>query len=167
MRRIATALAMMLVGSVAFAQNAQTPQVTSLEVTEFGEYSLEVQSTDFTSEKGTPQRTVTGLKLLQQTRVMHLRKDLHFGFRFTLVGSPKDAAVELRMITNYPQPGAKPPDAAAPILRDESKRKFAIGSSIYRGFTIGQDWYMIPGDWTLEIWYGDQKLTSQTFTLVP
>jgi len=25
---------------------------------------------------------------------------------------------------------------------------------------------LVPGDWTFEVWYGTQKLTSQTFTLV-
>jgi hypothetical protein len=163
MRRLALSLSITFLCSVCFAQ---TPQITRADITEFGEYTLDVQKTDWTSANGIPQRTVGNVKLSQQTRVIHLHKDLHFGFRYTLVGSPEQSSVTVRMVMLYPPPGLLRPGESTTILRDESSRDRTIGLDYYRGYTIADDWMMVPGDWTFQIWYGDQLLTSQTFTLV-
>lgn len=163
MPKIIAAFYLALIGTACLAQ---TPQVTRADVTEFGEYTLQVQTTDQTSNNGIPQSTVTGVQLLSQTRVIHLHKDLHFGFRCTIVGEPKDADINVRMVTIYPPAGLQRHGETTPIQRDESVRERSIGDNYYRGYTINDDWMMVPGDWTFEMWYGDQKLVSQTFTMV-
>ncbi|MGD0295290.1 MAG: DUF3859 domain-containing protein [Terracidiphilus sp.] len=162
MRMIATVLSMVFVCSAALAE---TPRITRVDVTDFGEYTLDVQAAGGTTGQGIAQRTVGNIKLLQQTRVIPLHKGVHFGFHFTLVGSPDGATVKLRSVTHYPPPGLQKP-GASPIMSDESKRKLTIGESTYHGFTIVEDWMMMPGEWAIELWCGRQLLTTQTFTLV-
>jgi hypothetical protein len=163
MQRIAILICLLLVTA---ACHAQTPQVTRIDVTEYGEYALEVQSSDQTSAQGIAQRTVNNVKQLQQTRVIHLHNDLHFGFRYTVVGSPIGATVTLRKVVIYPPQGLLQPGKATPIYRDESNLDRTIGDNFYRGYTVNGDWMMVPGNWTFELWYGDRLLTSQTFQLV-
>ena len=163
MRRIAFALS---IGLFAGACAAQTPQISRVDVTEYGEYTLEVQTTDQTSANGIPQRTVGSVKQLQQTRVIHFHKDLHFGFRYTIVGTPDAADVNIRMVMVYPAPGLMRPGETTPILRDESTRTRTIGENYYRGYTINDDWMMVPGDWTFELWYGNERIAAETFKLV-
>lgn len=164
MLRIACALSLVAVSSLALAQ---TPQITRIDVTEFGEYALDVQTTDANSTNGIPQRTVGNVRQLQQTRTIHLHKDMHFGFRYTIVGSPNGADVELRMVVLFPRSGVQRPGTSTPIFRDESARMRTIGLNYYRGYSINDDWLLVPGDWTLELWSGDRRLASETFTLVP
>ena len=33
------------------------------------------------------------------------------------------------------------------------------------GYSLDEDWELVAGDWILEIWDGNKKLASQTFTL--
>lgn len=145
---------------------AQAPQITRLDTTEYGEYALQVQTTNANSANGIPQRIVTGIKQLDKTRVVRLHKDLHFGYRYTIVGTPSGATVNLRMVVIYPSPGLLKPGTTKPIQQDITTMDRVIGENFYRGYTLNDDWMMVPGDWTFEIWYGDRKLSSETFSLV-
>lgn len=148
--------------------SAQTPQIARVDVTEFGVYSMDRKEAGSNSVDGVPQRTVMNVRLVQQTRIVPLRKGVHFGFRYSIVGSPDAAPVQLRMVTLYPPGGLHNPAAHTPIQRSEFAvtRKIGTGYSSYHGVALDFDWALVPGDWTLEIWSGDRRLTSEVFTLV-
>jgi hypothetical protein len=160
---MALALSMAFVTSMCAAQ---APQISRVDVTEFGEYTLEGKARDQLSAHGIPQRTVGNVKQLREARLIRLHKKLHFGFFYTIMGSPNGADVKIRMVMVYPAPGLIKPGERARILRDEAVKMRTIGDNYYRGFTIDDDWMMVPGDWTFELWYGEQKIASETFTLV-
>jgi hypothetical protein len=82
------------------------------------------------------------------------------------VGAPEGATVPLRMVIIFPSPGLRKPDGRHAILRDEYMWKAKIGKSSYRSYRLDKSWEVVPGDWTLEIWDNDEKLASQTFTVV-
>ena len=155
----------LLLGSLC---SAQAPQIARIDVTEFGVYSADQKQAGPSSVDGVPQRTVANVRLEQQTRIVPLRKGVHFGFRYTIAGSPVGAPVQLRMVTLYPPGGLHNPSAHAPIQRSEfaMTRKIGEGYSSYHGVALDFDWALVPGDWTLEIWNGDRRLASQVFTLV-
>jgi hypothetical protein len=41
-----------------------------------------------------------------------------------------------------------------------------IGIAAYKSYSLRHEWEVVPGNWTIQIWYGDRKLAEQTFTLV-
>ena len=43
--------------------------------------------------------------------------------------------------------------------------KKKIGETAYLGYGIENDWEIVPGTWTFEIWYSGRKLAEQSFTL--
>jgi len=148
--------------------SAQAPQLTRIDVTEVGIYSADQTQTGPSSADGIPQRTVANVHLLQRTRIIPLRRGVHFGIRYSIVGSPVDTPVKLRMVTLYPPGGLHNPAATAPIQRSEFAvtRKIGTGYSSWHGIGLDFDWALVPGNWTLEIWSGDRRLVSEVFTLV-
>ncbi len=148
--------------------SAQAPQIARIDVTEFGIYSADRKEAGRNSADGIPQRAVANVRLVQQTRIVPLRKGVHFGFRYSIVGSPDDAPMQLRMVTLYPPGGLHNPTARAPIQRSEFAvtRKIGEKYSSWHGVALDYDWALVPGDWTLEIWTGDRRLASEVFTLV-
>jgi hypothetical protein len=40
-----------------------------------------------------------------------------------------------------------------------------VGEELYRLYRLTERWEVVPGTWTLEIWEGDRKLSSQDFLL--
>jgi hypothetical protein len=74
--------------------------------------------------------------------------------------------VPLHIVMLYPAPGVVRPGAQAPIRRSEYSAPKRIGDWLFLVYSLDEDWELVPGDWTFEIWYENRKLTSQTFTVV-
>jgi hypothetical protein len=145
----------------------QTPVIQSAPVTDYGTYAFDTQNVR-TVEGGVEQRYVTNIRQLSTTRIVPFPKpgeQIHFGFHYTINGSPANTPVTVRNVVIYPKllnvNGTMMPQNEATIERK-------IGYTYYRGWTIDSDNkdMLVPGDWTLEVWYGTQRLMSQTFTLV-
>jgi hypothetical protein len=155
MQKLAIALSFALMSSLT---SAQAPKITRIDVTDVGVYDL----------NGSRLGVANNEQFVESTRTIHLRMGVHFGFRYSIVGVPDGAPVQLRTVAIYPPQGLHNPDVPNPIFRNERILATKIGvANSYRGVTLDHDWGLVPGDWTLEIWYGDQKLASETFTLIP
>jgi len=114
-----------------------------------------------------PSTQESGLHLVTQTRTIPMQKGVQFGFQYIVRGRPKFAKATLHFVVIYPAPGVMKPGATSPILRDEYNQAVSIDTEgDIDGYQIQNDWEMAPGDWTLEIWNGNAKLASETFTLV-
>ena len=96
-----------------------------------------------------------------------MQKGVEFGFQYVVRGRPKFAKATLRFVVTYPAPGVMKPGSPSPILNDEYSRAVSIDTEgNVDGYQLANDWELVPGDWTLEIWNGETKLASETFTLV-
>jgi hypothetical protein len=73
--------------------------------------------------------------------------------------------VPLRMVLLLPSPGFLKPGAPTPILRDEYAHEEIIGNSTFHDYSLDDPWELVAGNWIFEIWYGNQKLVSQTFNV--
>ncbi len=103
----------------------------------------------------------------QKTRTILITKGINFGFQYEAVGSPRGEKTTLHFVVIYPPPGLTKPGSSSPIPRDEYDQKVRIGvKGSYDGYELDNDWEMVPGDWTLQIWSGPNKLASETFSLV-
>jgi Domain of unknown function (DUF3859) len=95
-----------------------------------------------------------------------LQKDVQFGYRYKIIGQPDGAQVDIKPVTNYPPPGLRSPTSQQPVLRAERIRKRLIGETSVTTYTLEDDFELVPGVWTFEIYDGSCKLVSKTFTLV-
>lgn len=144
--------------------NAQTVQ--HIDVTEVGIY--QTTTTKVTNTPGTASgttATVTDVKLLKATTTVPARLHAEFGFRYRIVGRKK-GAVTLKMVTLIPRPGIRNPDSGKTTVRNEFTQEKDIGVLHYRSYGMDNQWEIVPGTWTLEIWDGDRKLVSQSFNVV-
>jgi hypothetical protein len=96
---------------------------------------------------------------------MEARKGLNFGFEYRLVGSPKGAKVTIRKVTIFPAPGLHDPKTVTLFVRDEYIESNVIGVPVLKAYRLDNDWEVVPGVWVQQIWFGEQKLAEQKFTL--
>jgi len=148
------------------AKDAAQPKVDTVEIVDYGVYTLDEKVVS-TNADGVTKRETTNARLAEQTRTLKVQFGIHFGFRYNIIGSPADALVDLRTVLIYPPGGLHNPDVDHPVYGAEFPTRRRIGEqNVYAGITIGHQWGMVPGPWTVELWQGDTKLASQTFTLV-
>jgi len=67
-------------------------------------------------------------------------------------------------VTIFPSPMTNPA-TRQPQPRDENHISLTIGTVAYDGYAMENNWEVLPGPWTFQIWYQDQKLAEQTFTV--
>lgn len=160
---IAIALMPLVISSAAVAQEAS---VSGLEIVGKGIY--EVQTGAVTKDPSAPTGEIKApdtFKLVEATDKIPARVGVEFGFEYKLDGAPDGAEVTLRYVNVYPAPGLADPGSAKPVLSDTFERKKKIGAVNYLGYGFENDWELVPGTWTMEIWSGDHKLASESFTV--
>jgi hypothetical protein len=146
---------------------ATAPQVTRINVKNFGVFSAVDHASQKPAASTIPFADVTNVHLAKKTRTIPMSKGVDFGFQYEAVGMPPGEKATLHFVVIYPPPGINKPGSSSPILRDEYDQKVRIGvKGSYNGYELDNDWELVPGDWTLEIWSGPTKLASETFTLV-
>ncbi len=145
---------------------AAEPRVARAEITQVGLYGYKVTAQK--TETGTAMGYVqTGTyEFHTKTTTVPARLGAHFGFEYVLVGSPKGAKVNVRKVVIFPQGGVTNPKTGKTVARDEYEETIAIGARNLRGYSLDEDWEVVPGTWTLQVWVGDRKLAEQSFTLV-
>jgi hypothetical protein len=146
---------------------AQTPTVERVDVTERGIYTAVPVRAAQPSAEGVSHTVVDSIKLAAQTHEIPLQKGVSFGFRYVIVGAPSGAPVSLRKVVIYPPPGAHKPGSSAPLTTTGWNDIRPVGSEGFVLYSLDDDWEVIPGEWTLEVWVSGRKLASQTFHLKP
>jgi len=150
------------------AQSSAAPvEITSIILENYSEFSANTKASQKPAAEGIPFTAVTNVHAKRKTRTIPISKGVNFGFQYEAVGTPRGEKTTLHFVVIYPPPGLIKPGSSSPIPRDEYDRKVRIGvKGSYDGYELDNDWEMVPGDWTLEIWSGPNKLASETFTLV-
>ncbi len=69
-----------------------------------------------------------------------------------ILGAPSNATISVKMVTIYPKEGLKNPKTHGTSYRDEYMIDKPIGPMQYKGYKIDQDWQLVPGVWTFQIW---------------
>lgn len=160
--RVALAFALLLVSHLA---SAQTPQVTRVDVTEYGIYTADLVKAE--PAPGSPagtEKIVTHMRLATQTRTVPAAKGTSFGYRFVVAGSPAGVIAPLHMVTTFPASMTNPATHQS-STRSESDIGVSIGAIGYAGYSMDDDWEVLPGVWTFQIWSQGRKLAEQSFTV--
>jgi hypothetical protein len=153
-----------LVASVTAAA-AQADRLDGAEITQFGVYEYKVTNTQDLS--GTAAGTLQSVdyKFVSETTTIKARRGVGFGIEYRLLGSPKDARVPLRSVTIFPAAGLRNPKTGERFERNEYIEDKEIGSLLLKGYTLDDDWEVVPGTWTFQVWFGDKMLVEKSFTV--
>ena len=160
---LSLALALWLAPAVTYAQ---TPQIDRIDIVEHGIYTAKR-----TGDEAAPNATngiVANLGDVQHavtTRTIPAQQGVRFGFRYNIVGTPANATVLLHMVTIFPSPGLTNPATGKTAARSEYDARATIGKRQYKDYGLDNAWEVVPGRWTMQIWYQGRKLAEQTFTV--
>jgi hypothetical protein len=159
---VLAALMMLAVGGV----SAQQGRLDRIEITQSGMYTASIVHRD--SALGTPTGKATLLEkpnFYSDNARVDAQLGIRFGFQYQLVGSPAGREVRLRGVWHIPAPGITNP--ANGNVHRESTREFTavIGDTQIHGYGFDQPWEIVEGDWVLEIWHGERRLASRTYSV--
>jgi hypothetical protein len=144
---------------------AQAQEVERVEIYEAGIYETKVSGSRDIPDVATGKiDEVSDLVLVQQTTTVPAKIGTSFAVRYRKVGG---ASVKLRIVLHYPLPGLRKPATGNTRLLDEYYEQYRMGKADnYTGYTLENDWELVPGTWTFEIWQDDRKLAEQSFSVV-
>lgn len=146
---------------------AQPSPAPKGEVLEFGIYRGVEKTT--TANPDTPNETRTTAKkieFVEKTDKIPGQKGTSFGIRYKITGLTEQDSVSLKKVVKHPPFKNKKGEMESEYSL-ELKPKVKDGTVIsVEGYGLGGSNDTGPGAWTFEIWYHDQKLVSQSFTVV-
>jgi len=143
-------------------------EVEGIEIVETGIYAVETTKLKPSSDTAAGYLgTVDEIRLVKSTTTIPAVQGTSFGMRYKILGVPKDARVELRLLTRLPAQGVHNPTTGEITFRNELSVERTIGDVHFRGYALRNEWEAVPGIWTFEFWYKDRKLAEQSFTVVP
>lgn len=143
---------------------------TSGKVFEYGVYNAQRKGRVVGSMATNTGKVVTRpvLELDETTDRVPLLKGTYFAYRYRIIDLPKEEAkkpvVELRKILIHPEMTL--PDGSISTGWDRTTRgRTSSGQVIaFDGYVFNEDYELVEGDWTFQIWLGEKKLVEQTFT---
>ena len=71
----------------------------------------------------------------------------------------------INFVIVYPEPGMKGPGDQEATPKTFFSRDKKIGETAYAGYGFENDWEIVPGKWTFEVWYAGKKLAEESFTV--
>jgi len=155
-------LATALFAFAAVVANAQ--EAVGVEIVERGLYTMEVVEVQ-QDPSGVPHDVVQNLCHISSSTAVPMKLNVHFGFRYRLIGVPEGQEVEVRAVTRYPTT-VSPPGGPGPITESGYTGRLRAGVVSYHGYGFDYDWELIPGRWWLEIWQGKRRLAAQSFDVI-
>jgi len=154
---------LLLFTMIASSAHAQTPQIHEVAIFEPGIYRAQSGPSRHTSTLG-PVSGVQNIQLLEKTTTVPARRQVRFGLRYVVNGSPRGSSIELRMVTRFPDEGVLDPTGQRHFMH-EYNMMVQIGIAGYRDYTLDEEWEVVPGRWVFEFWVGNRKLGQQEFCL--
>jgi hypothetical protein len=109
------------------------------------------------------------LELAEQTDRIPLVKDTYFAYRYRLLDFPKTEAkkpaIELRKVLVHPEMTL--PDGSRSTGSDRVFKGRAFAGQVigFDGYAFNEDYELVEGDWTFQIWFQDHLMVEQTFTM--
>ena len=145
---------------------AQQPRVERLDIVESGFFVYEPVGIPKESEQSVGGIVIRpkNMRFLPESEVK-AQIGTSFGARFRSVGAPRDARVTLRTIWRIPAPGVTDPRNGRTYQESKSTFVTRIGSDYFSGYGFNEQWEIVPGVWSLEIWQDDRKLLERKFTI--
>lgn len=149
---------------------AQTAQVDHIDIQDYGIYTKDrVKMIQDPTLVGGVRTTSRNVKFVSRTHTIDGKVGVNFGFSYTVFTKTNGATVELKFVTIFPKQGMHDPATDKTQFRNEYSRTVPVvsGQSVHHfGYTFDNDFEIVPGTWTFQIWSGDRKLAEQSFKVI-
>jgi Domain of unknown function (DUF3859) len=148
---------------------AQTPTVIGVTITNVGTYTAESKSAPARSGQQSPTSTIGTVRDWRFTSDSHdvLGKvGTQFGLEFRIDGAPPGEDVTLYLALVFPPQGIRNPNTGE--MMHTARIAFPnmkIGARCVLGYGFDNDWEIAPGLWTMQIWYRNEMLAGESFTV--
>jgi len=160
------AVCLLAVGSHARAQSkAREARIDRLEVLVSGFYVAD--KTGEMPAAGTTTghiETLANIKFLDRPPSVTAQIGTAMGVRFKVIGTPKKGKAQLRAEWHIPEPGARNPNGNIYRL-SVSDLPVQVGETTMRGYALEQQWEVVKGRWTFQVWQGERKLLEESFDI--
>jgi hypothetical protein len=142
---------------------AQSANVQGIEIVSHGIYAIDKASGQANASN---QGMLANIRIAATTNVVPAEQGIDFGIQYKVTGTPSAAPVKLHEVVIYPAGGAHPP-GKPPLASVAVDVTVPMGTAVRTDFyAFDEPWELIPGTWIFQVWYGNQKLTEQPFTVV-
>jgi hypothetical protein len=108
------------------------------------------------------------LDLSEKTTRIPLSKGLFFSYRYRINNLLKEDAIkpvaELRRVIKHPPmtlPDGTTTSGSDRIVKERTSARQVIA---FHGYAFHEDYEMVEGEWTFQIWYRDKMMVEQKFT---
>ncbi|MDT8283620.1 MAG: DUF3859 domain-containing protein, partial [Gammaproteobacteria bacterium] len=145
-------------------------KATSGRVFEYGIYNAQRKGRivgSLTTDTGKVVRQPV-LEFSEATDRIPLIKGTYFAYRYRIIDLPKVEAkkpiVEVRKVLIHP-PMTLPDGTTSTGWDRVARARTTAGQVIaFDGYAFNEDYELVQGDWTFQIWFAGKKLLEQTFT---
>jgi hypothetical protein len=153
---------------------AQTPTVaepsaivTGITVTNAGTYTGDSTSAPARAGQQSPTNTVgteTNWHFVANGADVPGKVGTQFGIEFRVDGTPPGDGVTLYLVLTFPPQGIRNPNTGD-LLRTAKVAfpNMKIGALCLLGYGFDNDWEIVPGAWTQQIWYQNRMLAERRF----
>lgn len=122
-----------------------------------------IESADTSTGKALSRLVMT---FIRETDRIPIKKDTILGYQYRLSNLPDTPTVQLRRILRHPE--FRLPDGSVNTGSDYIINKRVEHNEVfaYDVYALNENYEMVEGEWTFQIWYGDHLLVQQKFTTV-
>lgn len=176
MRKVIISLAVVFfVVSISSASIAA--EVFGIIIQEWGIYNTEKVVKAVKEKRLDPGKPlyIGDIKLLKLTYKIPARLGTSFGLKYSINGHPPGAQVYITQRWLFPYPGVKHPETGKLTRYYDETELIPIGHTIQGNYLIAWSGVamqkfteaseLVPGKWTLQLWYDGRKLKEKTFTI--
>jgi len=146
---------------------AQQPRIERLEIIGAGflTYEQAGERTDAPEAVGGKVIRPRNMQFLSDMPAVTARTGTSFGVRFMVLGEPRGEDVALRSVWKIPSPGFTDPKSGKSYKESSSEFTTQIGTAYLSGYGFNEQWEIVSGTWTLQIWQGNRKLLEHDFAI--
>ena len=148
------------------AQQAETVRIDRIEVERPGVYDIQSGISKEDQSVSTGHKvTVRVYKNLRTGPQIDAKVGTVIGAELTIVGAPRGGKVPIKVVWRYPPPGLINPETKSARTEDEYTDVQVVGEKFPVFWGLTQEWHLVPGTWTLEVWHGERKFVEQQFQI--
>lgn len=148
---------------------AQAAAVAGITITKVGTYTAQSTSAPAGAGQQSPTNTVgtdTDWHFVSEGADVPAKVGTRFGIEFRLDGTPPGERATLHMVLTFPPQGIRNPNTGERLYNARiAFPDMKIGALCLLGYGFDNDWEIVPGVWTEQIWYQDRMLAERSFTV--